>query len=247
MANLINTVVSAFGKMLGSSSRSPSASTTVNGGQLLDAHFWSRPIVTVVDGIPQSTGVTPLATLRDVRKELDSGASATNQDVFDGWTPLHYAVQYNTDLEIIALLMERGADVNSKTNLGRTPLQLAAGYNSDVRVIGLLLDRGAHIGAKNDAGLTALHFAALSNENPLIIALLLDRGADLEARTNSNSTPLHLAAESNLHPDVILKLLELGADFTAQDGGGNMPLHRALANNNLTAHDLLFDAMREVN
>ena len=245
MANLINTAFSALGRILGLSSRSSRTSTTQNGGQLLNANFWARPIVTMVDGIPQSTGVTPLATLQGVRRELDSGASATDKDVFDGWTPVHYAAQYNTDPEIIALLLELGADVNSKTDLGRTPLQLAAGYNSDAKISGLLLNEGADIAAKNDAGLTALHFAALSNDNPLVIELLMDRGADLEARTNSNSTPLHLAAESNAHPEIISKLLELGADPTAQDGGGNMPLHRALANNNLIAHDLLFDAMWE--
>ena len=245
MANLINTAFSALGRILGLSSRSSRTSTIVNGGQLLNANFWSRSMATIVDGIPQFEPVTPLATLQDVQKELDLGASATDKDVFDGWTPVHYAVQYNTDPEIITLFLEQGADVNAKTNLGRTPLQLAARYNSVVSISTLLLDRGADIAAKNHAGLTALHFAALSNDNPRVIELLLDRGADLEARTNSNSTPLHLAAESNVHPDIVLKLLELGADLTAKDGAGNMPLHRALANNNLTVHDLLFDTMWE--
>ena len=245
MANLINTAFSALSRILGLSSGSSRTSTTVDGGQLLNANFWSRPICTMVDGIPRSAGVTPLATLQDVQKELALGAGATHKDASNGWTPVHYAVQYNTDPEIIMLLLDRGADVNSKTNLGRTPLQLAAGYNSDVLISTLLLDQGADIAAKNDAGLTALHFAALSNDNPHVIELLLDRGADLESRTNSNSTPLHLAAESNVHPVIILKLLELGADLTAEDGGGNMPLHRALANQNLAAHDLLFDMMWE--
>ncbi len=40
-----------------------------------------------------------------------------------GWTDLHYAVQLNLR-EVVALLIEKGADVNARDNDGDTPLAL---------------------------------------------------------------------------------------------------------------------------
>jgi serine/threonine-protein phosphatase 6 regulatory ankyrin repeat subunit A len=44
---------------------------------------------------------------------------------------------------VVKLLLEKGADPNSKSNNGRTPLSYAAGY-SHKAVVKLLLEKGAN-------------------------------------------------------------------------------------------------------
>lgn len=53
--------------------------------------------------------------------DIDAGAS--------GWTALHYALLYKKDAnkEAVALLLERGANPNARTDRGETPLSLAKG------------------------------------------------------------------------------------------------------------------------
>jgi len=89
------------------------------------------------------------------------------------FTPLWGAAYGGYDDEVLFLL-ERGADVNRKTNFGRTPLMVAAyhGHESTVR---LLLSRGADVNATDD-GDTALMFAKDKGRSE-IVALLRQAGA----------------------------------------------------------------------
>lgn len=58
-----------------------------------------------------------------------------------GWTPLHYAAAAGDD-EIVALLLDRKADINARSPDGMTPLAIAAREGHD-RTAGLLRQRGA--------------------------------------------------------------------------------------------------------
>lgn len=89
------------------------------------------------------------------------------------FTPLWGAAYGGYDDEVLFLL-ERGAEVNRKTNFGRTPLMVAAykGHESTVR---LLLSRGADPNATDD-GDTALMFAKDKGCSE-IVALLRQTGA----------------------------------------------------------------------
>ena len=86
--------------------------------------------------------------------------------------------------EIVSLLIENGADVNSIDNGGKTPLMDAldnrwTGYPHNPEVVSLLLDAGAEVNACNDNGWTPLMYASRSCcPKPEIIMLLLDEGAD---------------------------------------------------------------------
>ena len=73
---------------------------------------------------------------------------------------LHGAAANNTEPAVIALLLDRGADIAARDDSGRTPLHGAAANNTEPAVIALLLDRGADIAAKSDSGWTPLHGAA---------------------------------------------------------------------------------------
>ena len=66
----------------------------------------------------------------------------------EGQTPLHMAATRG-HIELVASLIERGADLNPKSNFGYTPLHYAANQ-SGVEIAKLLIDNGADVNAKSD-------------------------------------------------------------------------------------------------
>jgi len=58
----------------------------------------------------------------------------------------------------VKLLLDKGADVNKKTDIGETAL-MTASYGGNVEVVKLLLAKGADINVKNSKGETALMIA----------------------------------------------------------------------------------------
>ncbi|MBU2950314.1 ankyrin repeat domain-containing protein [Tamlana agarivorans] len=63
------------------------------------------------------------------------------------------------DIETVRKLIERGADVNAKSN-GMTPVMYAAKFNR-VEILQLLIDNGANLKAKCAKGKTAATYAEL--------------------------------------------------------------------------------------
>jgi ankyrin repeat protein len=69
----------------------------------------------------------------------------------------------------VSLLIDRGADINSKDNDGGNALIWAAMYNYE-SIFSLLIDRGADINSKDNNGRTALDIAEMySNQNIISI------------------------------------------------------------------------------
>jgi len=120
-------------------------------------------------------------------------------------------------IEMVKLLLSRGADINAPAgNYGsRTALQAAVQLDS-FAIAKLLLDRGADINAVPAPtwGRTALQ-AAIDQDSPdtEILSILLDYGADVNvpAAMNYGITALQAAASKG-HLNIALKLLNMGAD-----------------------------------
>ncbi len=93
-------------------------------------------------------------------------------------------------------LLERGADVNAKDNIGSSTLHWASSMN-ELEIAKLLIDRGADVKAKDDWGKTPLHRASWNNHIE-IAELLLNRGANLEAKDVYEQTPLDLAGSDEM-------------------------------------------------
>ena len=146
----------------------------------------------------------------------------------NGRTPLSWATENGREA-MVELLLERGADLESKdAEYGQTPLSWAA-ENGHEAVVKLLLERGADVDSKNEWGRTPLSWAA-ENGHEAVVELLLERGADLESKDQSfGQTPLSWAAE-NGHEGVVELLLERGAELESKSHSGRTPLSWAADN-----------------
>jgi ankyrin repeat protein len=124
----------------------------------------------------------------------------------DGATPFLFAAD-RSDVPLMRLLIELGADPLIPNFNNTTPLMAAAGLGTTepleeageeseaLEAVNLLLDLGAGINDLNNDGDTAMHGAAY-NIYPRVVELLAKRGADPQVWKNPDKfgrTPLFLA------------------------------------------------------
>jgi uncharacterized protein len=125
---------------------------------------------TLIDA-PNASDETPLmmAALRGqlelATRLLDRGAKLNRP----GWTPLHYAAT-GPETPVVAMLLTRGAEIESRSPNDTTPLMMAARYGHEDSV-NLLLAKGASLQARNDQGLNAADFARLGGRERLAARL----------------------------------------------------------------------------
>ena len=110
----------------------------------------------------------------------------------DGATPFLRAAQ-SSDLVLMKLLLERGADPKIPTANNDNALMVASGIGwvegvtyewgekENVEAVKMLLDLGLDVNAVDRDGRTALHGAAHKGRNE-VVQLLVDHGAKLDAR-----------------------------------------------------------------
>ncbi len=110
-----------------------------------------------------------------VKKLIKKGANANAKDNFGTVLVKACDAQYD---EIVGILVENGADVNSRDDLfGATPLISASIHKGNITILEILVDAGAEIDAKDDFERTPLIYAAGFGDAEMI-KFLLDNGAD---------------------------------------------------------------------
>lgn len=121
---------------------------------------------------------------------IKAGANVNGRSAESGQTPLVCAAdRYSTegtDLDIVPLLIENGADVNmhgqgsSKYSyLMKNGTALMCAVNKgNLKLIQFLIEKGANVNATDDDGKTALDWARHEGVSPEIIAFLIDHGAE---------------------------------------------------------------------
>ena len=132
------------------------------------------------------------------------------------------------NIELMALFVARGADVNAMNAHREQPLLHAAwkGHRDAVR---WLLDRGAQI---NRPGLewSALHYAVFAGHGD-VVNTLIARGANIDALSTNGSSPLMMAAREG-HTELAQLLVNLGADPSIRNDWGEDALVWAMRNGN---------------
>ncbi|HEX5109900.1 MAG TPA: ankyrin repeat domain-containing protein [Vicinamibacterales bacterium] len=183
------------------------------------------PGVRKPDSSDGSDGAAPvgagrLSSLEFVREIVKRGANVnsrlpqgsprmpatSSQLATSGATPLLFAAD-RSDVPLMRLLLELGADPLLPNANNTTPLMAAAGVgtrevleeageeNEALEAVEMLLDRGADVNGVDNNGDTAMHGAA-ANNYPRVVNLLASRGADpmIWSRPNKTGrTPLYIA------------------------------------------------------
>lgn len=174
-----------------------------------------------------------------VKQLLEKGADITHKNVH-GFTALHALFVNSADdqegavaeREILKLLLQKGANPDSRSNIGTSVLSMALANGSSETVKVLIKHLKQIDLTPDDDGDTLLHFAASGSSGDSIRIVLNDipGGKGLINKANKeNKTPVMLAVAN----DGLKDLLNAGADLTAQDKDGNR-----LLNNLAMANDL---------
>ena len=133
-----------------------------------------------------------------------------------GRTPLSYAAEYG-QAEIAELLINRGADINVRSNKGATPLLFAIEHKHK-NIVDILLKLNAdisipletgsdyHTKFKVVAGDTPLHVASKLGSTRIICSLL-NKNANIETLNNQHLTPVDVAIKNSKYANE-LKLLD---------------------------------------
>ena len=142
-----------------------------------------------------------------------------------GEIPIHHAAREGCE-DVMATLLEHGATLDDKDELGDTPLLLAA-QNGHIELVYKLITLGANVNHRNHEGNDTWNYAIDSEDNDLLETLLsacLDNEIDM-----TNRQPLCIAASSGRY-DKIEFLLKLKQDPLVCDWDGNTFLHHAAMN-----------------
>jgi len=183
-------------------------------------------------------------SFRFVNRVLDLGCGINN--VIEGKNLLHIAAMSNC-VESVKFFLEKGLDIEAKSDAGLTPLIYAVFNNESTEVIHFLIDKGADIEAKSDGGYTPLMFAAGSKDSTEVIQFLIDKGADINALTYDGSNLLHLSAGYNKNLDVVKFFIDK-FDIESRDNNGWTPLLSAAnTQENLEVIQFLIDKGADIN
>ena len=171
------------------------------------------------------------------RRILKEDPPAVNLKGPGGYTPLIYAALYG-DADSLRLLLEQGADPDSRNDAHATALMYAV---DDLDKTRLLLEHRADPNARSDEGRSALVIAASGLGSNAVIKLLLDHGASPPLKSSGGGiAPLTLAL-SSFDDAIVRMLLERGTDFRPY------PLPAALRANCMACVDLLIKSARPAN
>lgn len=141
------------------------------------------------------------------------------------------------DIEMLKLLLDRGADIHSRNCDEWTALHNSA-RRGHVECLKYLVEHGAHAKAITINGSTAIHLASeIGHLN--CIEYLVSLGVSVDAKTSvDNKTALHIASEND-RLKCVKYLIEQGASLDALDKWGRTPFMVAIINEKTDAADLI--------
>jgi ankyrin repeat protein len=170
---------------------------------------------------------------------------------------LHTAL--NADrVDIAELLLEHGADVNLRDQVGETMLLrlLSEPEHYLSKKVTFLLKHGADANVQGRNLMSPLHLAEMFGERE-VAQILLKYNANTNSQAYYGKTPLHILSElwhdayNGPYCKYILNharlLLEHGADANIRDDGGRTPLHLAVSKDQFGLAEILLEHGAESN
>lgn len=116
-------------------------------------------------------------------------------------TPLHrLCARATPHLDVITMLLERGADVNTINLSGKTPVFYCS-FNYSVELLNLLVKYGADINIKDKHGNTLLHddyINCFDETFEEFLKALLSMGFDINSQNSSGLTPLEFCQNKKI-------------------------------------------------
>ncbi|KAJ5691197.1 ankyrin repeat-containing domain protein [Penicillium malachiteum] len=164
---------------------------------------------------------------RVVQILLDNGYPIDQTTSTDPLTPLAIAASYQ-QIDVVDLLIKRGADINAKVKDGETPLHCVAQFDN-VIIPKKLLENGADIRIRTEEGRNPIHMAA-RNHNKGGLSFLLDWCVEHDCQDlfhscdNWGTTLLHEVCRGNFNIGFIDRLLSAGVLPDVLNDNGESPL-----------------------
>ena len=159
------------------------------------------------------------------------------------YTALHYAVQ-EKHADVVQVLFDAGADIETKNDEGRSPLLLAS-ISGELTTVKMLVEAGADVRVTDTGRYTCLILAVCDGRTDTVRYLLSLPEVDLNHQDRDNYTALHIAVHFK-HADVVQVLIDAGADIETKNDKGHSPLHVASILGELKAMTMLVKAGADV-
>jgi ankyrin repeat protein len=157
-----------------------------------------------------------------VRLILNESTDDLNKKSVNGSSALHLACTCNHHLELVRLLIEKGADLNDRDKNEKTALMLVL-ERRYFKMAEFLIQHGADLNFADKDGNTALMIASRRFYRVEIVQMLLEKNADTNIQNKDGQTALIIAIDNEKF-EIARVLIEHGANLDLMDKKGQTAL-----------------------
>lgn len=175
---------------------------------------------------------TPLFNATDIKTArlfLSYNANINHQDENGDTVLMHAAVNQNPNL--VAYLLENGANVNIVNRIGLTPIMIGA--CSNYTITKMLINKGANLdNFDNSQTFSPIFNSIVFPDLTDIFELLVENGANVNSKDTYGNTPLFYSIQKKRIKIFLILLTHPEIDINTEDEDDNTPLHYAIRQQN---------------
>ncbi|KAK0658698.1 putative ankyrin [Cercophora samala] len=182
---------------------------------------------TLASGSHKPLHVAAFLGLTSWAEHLLEGGADVNE-VSNGFNPAQVAASAGDSLQMMRLLLEKGADPNARSKWGWNTFHYWMSNNQELEGVQLLLQHGADPRIKNEPrGWNALHLFSRQGTDPAVLDTLLEHGVEIDAPEGVlGFTAFHimLGFRPAAPEDLLLAFIKHKADINAENLTSARPL-----------------------